>query len=308
MQPYIDYYEEIAREGNYREGRNGGVISKFGHLMRFDLREGFPLFTGRHVPFKTTTHEYLWFTHGSTNIRDLHTYGVNLWDLWADEAGECKHVYGENWTRWPDQRTVSVGQADSFRNRGFRILNTFYNGELGDAHPNFPEGEQLVTVYREINQLEDLVDSLTHDPYGRRHVLTGWNPATQAEAALPACHAFYQFYVSEGRLSCMFVNRSSDALLGGAFNVPGAALLTHMLAQQCDLEVGELIWAVGDGHIYENQLEGLDSLRAQIDGQTLPSLPKLKLTKAASICEYTIDDVELLGYESLGKIYIPVSQ
>lgn len=239
-------------EGIERGDRTGtGTLSVFGHQMRFDLSQGFPLLTTKRIFFRGAVHEMIWFLSGSTNVRYLRENGVTIWDEWADENGDLGPVYGKQWRAW----------------------------ETKDG--------------RSVDQIALLVEGLRKNPNSRRHIFTGWNVGELDQMALPPCHMTYQYYVADGRLSGLLFQRSADTFLGLGWNICEAALLIHMLAQQCDLTPGELIWTGGDVHLYLNHIE---QARLQLSRAPRP-LPTLTLSRRpASIFEYRYDDFELAGY------------
>jgi thymidylate synthase len=254
MQQYLAMMRHIRESGNRKEDRTGtGTLSVFGHQMRFDLSQGFPLVTTKKLHIRSIVYELLWFLSGDSNIRYLQDNGVKIWDEWADENGDLGPVYGVQWRRW---------QAA--------------NGET-------------------IDQIEDVVKRLKEDPDSRRILVCAWNVADVPRMALPPCHCLFQFYVADGKLSCQLYQRSADIFLGVPFNIASYALLTHMMAQQADLKVGEFIWTGGDCHLYLNHLEQADE---QLSREPLP-LPRLAIKrKAESIFDYRYEDFEILGYES----------
>ncbi|KAG0162248.1 hypothetical protein DFQ28_006193 [Apophysomyces sp. BC1034] len=252
-----------------------GTISVFGRQMRFDLKEGFPLVTTKRIHLKSVIHELLWFIHGDTNIRYLKENGVTIWDEWADENGNLGPVYGHQWRFWPRA-----------------------NGKT-------------------IDQVSNLVEQIRARPNSRRLMLTALNVAAfpdesmspvenvrAGRMALAPCHAFAQVAVNDGKLSCLLYCRSQDVFLGTPFNIASYALFTHMLAQQCDLDVGELIWTGGDCHIYLNHLEQVNT---QLEREPYP-LPELHFTrKPASILEYQYEDFEMSNYQHHPAIKAPIA-
>lgn len=213
---YLDTLRRLLRDGSYREGRNGGTYSLFGHQMRFDLRDGFPLLTTKRVHFKSIVVELLWFLRGDTNTRYLREHGVTIWDEWADANGNLGPVYGAQWRSWITVR----------RDMGFGA----------------------------IDQIANVIASLKADPYSRRHIVTAWNPAEIDDMALPPCHCLFQFYVTDGRISCQLYQRSADWFLGVPFNIASYALLTHLIAREVGLEVGEFVHTFGDFHLYASHV------------------------------------------------------
>ena len=254
MRQYLSLMREVRENGVYKDDRTGtGTLSVFGHQMRFDLGEGFPLVTTKKLHIRSIIHEVLWFLSGDSNIRYLKENGVSIWDEWADENGDLGPVYGVQWRSWPT-----------------------------------PDG-------RKIDQVAQVMDQLKNSPDSRRIILSAWNVADIDNMALPPCHCLMQFYVAEGRLSCQLYQRSCDIFLGVPFNIASYALLTHMLAQQADLGVGEFIWTGGDCHLYSNHLEQADE---QLTREPLP-LPRLAIKRRPpSIFDYRFDDFEILNYAS----------
>ncbi len=254
MQQYLDMMRLVRETGARKEDRTGtGTLSVFGHQMRFDLAQGFPLVTTKKLHIRSIVHELLWFLSGDSNIRYLKENGVSIWDEWADENGNLGPVYGVQWRSWPT-----------------------------------PDG-------RKIDQIAQIVDQLRNNPDSRRIILSAWNVAEIDNMALPPCHCLFQFYVADGKLSCQLYQRSCDIFLGVPFNIASYALLTHMLAQQADLNVGEFIWTGGDCHLYLNHLEQADE---QLAREPLP-LPTLAIKRRPpSIFDYEYDDFEILNYES----------
>jgi thymidylate synthase len=263
MQQYLTLLRHIREHGVRKTDRTGtGTLSVFGHQMRFDLEQGFPLVTTKKVHLRSIIYELLWFLRGETNVRYLHEHGVSIWDEWADETGELGPVYGRQWRSWPT-----------------------------------PDGKF-------IDQISRTVDLIRRNPDSRRILVSAWNVGELESMALTPCHALFQFWVAEGRLSCQLYQRSADFFLGVPFNIASYALLTHMFAQQCDLKVGEFIWTGGDCHLYSNHLEQADE---QLRRSTFP-LPRLQITKRPpSIFEYEFEDFEILGYESHPHIKAPVA-
>jgi thymidylate synthase len=254
MQQYLDMMRLVRDTGARKEDRTGtGTLSVFGHQMRFDLSEGFPLVTTKKLHLRSIIHELLWFLSGDSNIRYLKENGVSIWDEWADESGDLGPVYGVQWRSWPT-----------------------------------PDG-------RKIDQIAQIMQQLRESPDSRRIILSAWNVAEIENMALPPCHCLFQFYVADGKLSCQLYQRSCDIFLGVPFNIASYALLTHMLAQQADLKVGDFIWTGGDCHLYRNHLEQANE---QLAREPLP-LPTLAIKRRPpSIFDYTFEDFEILNYEA----------
>jgi thymidylate synthase len=260
---YEDFMRHVHAHGVPKTDRTGtGTRSVFGHQMRFDLREGFPLVTTKKVHFKSIALELLWFLRGDSSARWLQERGVTIWDEWAGAEGDLGPVYGVQWRSWPT-----------------------------------PDGGH-------IDQIAEVVKQLKTNPDSRRIIVSAWNVADLPKMALAPCHAFFQFYVAEGRLSCQLYQRSADIFLGVPFNIASYALLTHMLAQQCDLDVGDFVWTGGDCHIYDNHVE---QVQTQLARQPF-AYPQLRLKrKPQSIFDYEYDDFEIVDYQCHPAIKAPVA-
>ena len=263
MKQYLDLLQEIMDKGVVRSDRTGtGTKSIFGHQMRFNLQEGFPLLTTKKVHLRSIIHELLWFISGDTNIAYLHDNKVTIWDEWADENGDLGPVYGKQWRSWQT-----------------------------------PDG-------RSIDQLSEVIETIRKNPDSRRMIVCAWNPSDVDKMALPPCHCFFQFYVSEGKLSCQLYQRSADTFLGVPFNIASYALLTMMIAQVCGLEPGEFVHTTGDTHIYLNHF---DQVREQLSREPRP-LPVMKLNlDVKSIFDFKYEDFELVGYDPWPAIKAPVA-
>ena len=264
--PYEDLLRKILMEGNPKSARTGtGTISLFGQQMRFDLSEGFPLLTTKRVFFKGIAYELLWFLKGSGNVRWLQEHNVHIWDEWADENGDLGPVYGVQWRSWPAPTP---------------------------SDPN-----------RTIDQISNVLELIRTQPDSRRMVVTAWNPAEVEQMALPPCHALFQFYVANGKLSCQLYQRSCDMFLGVPFNIASYSLLTMMMAQQAGLEPGEFVWTGGDCHIYDNHV---DQVLEQLSREPYP-YPTMKLHKADSLFEYDYGDFEIVDYRYHPTIKAPIA-
>lgn len=276
MKQYLDLLQHIIDHGVQKGDRTGtGTLSVFGYQMRFDLQQGFPLVTTKKLHIRSIIHELLWFLSGDTNIQYLKDNQVRIWDEWATESGDLGPLYGKQWVAWQSP-----------------------NGEV-------------------INQIQQVVDTLKTNPSSRRMIVTAWNPADlpdesispqanveNGKMALATCHAFFQFYVANGRLSCQLYQRSADTFLGVPFNIASYALLVHMIAQQTGYEVGEFVWTGGDVHLYNNTIE---QAKLQLTREPLP-LPDLVIKrKPDSIFDYQFDDFEIVNYQSHPHIKAQVS-
>jgi thymidylate synthase len=267
---YEDFMRHVFETGAAKGDRTGtGTRSVFGHQMRFDLAEGFPLVTTKKVHLKSIILELLWFLRGDSNVKWLQERGCTIWDEWARDDGDLGPVYGVQWRSWPT-----------------------------------PDGGH-------IDQIADVVKQLKTNPDSRRIIVSAWNVAELSKMALMPCHAFFQFYVApaestsgRGKLSCQLYQRSADIFLGVPFNIASYALLTHMLAQQCDLEVGDFIWTGGDCHVYDNHVE---QVKTQLGREPFP-YPVLNIRRRpASIFDYEYDDFEVLEYQHHAAIKAPVA-
>ncbi|MEL6686569.1 MAG: thymidylate synthase [Pseudomonadota bacterium] len=259
MHQYLDLLEHVLETGTDRMDRTGtGTRGVFGYQMRFDLSDGFPMVTTKKLHRKSIVHELLWFIAGDTNIAYLKENGVRIWDEWADENGDLGPVYGKQWRRWEG-----------------------------------PDGKV-------IDQLTNVIEQIKSNPYSRRHIVSAWNPAEVEGMALPPCHSLFQFFVAPGegsrdKLSCQLYQRSADIFLGVPFNIASYALLTHMVAQVCDLDVGDFVHTFGDAHIYHNHF---DQVREQLTRSPYP-LPRLELNPdATNIEDFTYADIKLVGYKA----------
>jgi thymidylate synthase len=255
--------KEVLAKGVQKSDRTGtGTISVFGHQMRFNLADGFPMVTTKKLHLKSIIYELLWFLKGSTDNNWLKERGVSIWNEWAAPDGELGPIYGYQWRSWPA-----------------------------------PNGQH-------IDQITEVIETIKKNPDSRRIIVSAWNVADIPRMALAPCHAFFQFYVADGKLSCQLYQRSADIFLGVPFNIASYALLTHMVAQQCNLEVGDFIWTGGDCHLYSNHLEQVD---LQLSRDFFP-LPKLNiLRKPDSIFDYEFEDFEIAGYECHPHIKAPVA-
>ncbi|THB67099.1 MAG: thymidylate synthase [Gammaproteobacteria bacterium] len=263
MQQYLSLMQHVLDNGITKEDRTGtGTISVFGHQMRFNLQEGFPLVTTKKLHLRSIIHELLWFLKGETNIGYLKENGVSIWDEWADADGNLGPVYGSQWRSWPT--------ADG----------------------------------RHIDQISQVVEQIKKTPDSRRIIVSAWNVGEIENMALPPCHAFFQFYVADGKLSCQLYQRSADIFLGVPFNIASYALLTMMLAQVTGLMAGDFVHTLGDAHLYSNHLE---QTRLQLSREPL-TLPQMRINPDINdIFAFTFDDFELVNYQHHPHIKAPVA-
>jgi len=262
MKQYLDLIKHVSENGILKEDRTGtGTKSVFGYQMRFDLSKGFPMLTTKKLHLKSIIYELLWFLKGETNIEYLKEHGVKIWDAWADKDGDLGPVYGHQWRNWNS------------------------------------EG---------IDQITEVIETIKNNPDSRRMIVTAWNPSvlpdtsvsfsknvTNGKAALPPCHAFFQFYVTDGKLSCQLYQRSADIFLGVPFNIASYALLTLMMAQVCNLKPGDFIHTFGDAHIYSNHSEQIDLQLSRNPKE----LPQMEINTAVkNIFDFKFEDFTLVGY------------
>ncbi|MFS4494942.1 thymidylate synthase [Maribacter sp. 2308TA10-17] len=263
MQQYHDLLKHVLANGNQKGDRTGtGTVSVFGHQMRFDLSEGFPMVTTKKLHLKSIVYELLWFLKGDTNVKYLQENGVRIWNEWADENGDLGPVYGHQWRNWNDD---------------------------------------------EIDQIKEVIHALKNNPNSRRIMVSAWNPSvlpdtsksfaeniSNGKVALPPCHAFFQFYVADGKLSCQLYQRSADIFLGVPFNIASYALFTMMMAQVCGYEAGDFIHTFGDAHIYNNHMEQVE-LQLSRKPRALPKMilnPEVK-----DIFDFKFEDFSLVDYD-----------
>jgi len=289
MKPYLDLMRRVRDQGTFKQDRTGtGTLSLFGQQMRFNLADGFPLLTTKKCHLKSIIVELLWFLRGETNIKELHKYGVTIWDEWADENGELGPIYGWQWRKWPKPANEEK-LADKISQ---------YVQQALDKNRMIDKSE-LAQIIRKANsgidQIGQLVQMIRDNPDSRRLMLLAWNPAVIDEMRLPPCHALAQFYVANGKLSCQLYQRSADIFLGVPFNIASYALLTLMLAQVTNLTPGEFIWTGGDCHLYSNHLEQAD---LQLSRQPLP-LPTMRLNlERKDLFSFELEDFELQNYQA----------
>ena len=263
MRQYLDLMQHVLDKGHVKEDRTGtGTRSVFGHQMRFDLADSFPMLTTKKLHLRSIIYELLWFLKGETNIAYLKENGVRIWDEWADENGDLGPVYGYQWRSWP---SPSGGSVD---------------------------------------QISKVMDQIINTPDSRRMIVSAWNPALVDDMALPPCHALFQFYVADGRLSCQLYQRSADIFLGVPFNIASYALLTLMMAKVAGLKPGEFVHSLGDAHLYSNHL---DQAREQLS-RTPTAMPVMNIKdRDQGIFDFEYEDFELIGYEAQPHIKAAVA-
>tara|TARA_B100002052_G_scaffold15931_1_gene12716 strand:- start:1448 stop:2236 length:789 start_codon:yes stop_codon:yes gene_type:complete len=251
MQEYLDLLEKVKNSGKPKGDRTGtGTISVFGHQMRFNLEDSFPLLTTKKIHFKSVAYELLWFLKGDTNINYLKENGVSIWDEWADENGDLGPVYGKQWRKWEGKNNIH-------------------------------------------DQVTEVIKQIKDNPDSRRHIVSAWNVADIPSMALAPCHILFQFYVQDGKLSCQLYQRSADIFLGVPFNIASYSLLTHMIANICDLKVGEFVHTLGDAHLYTNHLEQAEE---QLSRKPLDP-PQIIVKGKESIDDYEFEDFEIVNYQ-----------
>ncbi len=279
MQQYLNLLNQVLEQGGQKSDRTGtGTVSVFGHQMRFDLNQGFPIVTTKRVHFRSVAIELLWFLRGDTNVQYLQDNKVSIWNEWstADQtarfgrpAGELGPVYGHQWRNFGATKNTD----GSYNHDGF-------------------------------DQLEWLIHEIKTNPNSRRLIVSGWNPTEANQVALPPCHTLFQFFVQNGKLSCQLYQRSADIFLGVPFNIASYALLTHMVAQVCGLGLGDFIWTGGDCHLYSNHIEQAE---LQLSREPLP-LPKLRLNPAIdNLFDFKFEDMELIDYQHHAAIKADVA-
>lgn len=312
-QAYLNLCDHILKNGIQKDDRtNTGTYSIFGHQMRFNLQEGFPLLTTKRIPFKLVATELLWFIKGDTNIRYLLEHNNNIWNEWA-------------FKKWIESEDYTGPDMTNFGNRSQQDahFNEVYKREMEKFKAMILQDDQFAKTYGDlgfvygkqwrkwktsnneaIDQLKNTIESLKRAPHSRRHIVSAWNPEDIPMMALPPCHTLFQFYVADGKLSCQLYQRSADTFLGVPFNIASYALLTHLIAHECQLEVGEFIHTFGDAHIYVNHIEQVKTQMAR----ELRPFPQLTINKEKkSIFDFELNDFEISGYHPHPPIKAPIA-
>lgn len=308
---YHNLLKRILETGKDKDDRtNTGTLSVFGHQMRFDLSKGFPLLTTKKVSFKLIATELIWFIRGDTNIRYLLEYNNNIWNEWAFlkwiESDEYKGPdmtdFGHRALRDPEFNDQYQEQLKIFKEKILtddQFMKRF--GDLGNVYGK--QWRQFETKDRVTDQLKDVIEQIKTNPHSRRHIVSAWNPGEIDSMALPPCHTMFQFYVNNNKLSCQLYQRSADVFLGVPFNIASYSLLTHLVARECGLEVGEFIHSIGDAHIYSNHIEAVETqlTRSSFDA------PKLQINTDKDIFNIEYEDLEIIEYTAHPAIKAPIA-
>ncbi len=299
MEQYLNLLTEIKSKGTKKEDRTGtGTISIFGHQMRFDLNDGFPLVTTKKVNFNAILHELLWFIKGETNIEYLVKNNVNIWNEWPFQS----------WLERTNQNNGLTMHSKEWKDKLQEFIDLIkkdnsFAKEYGDLGPVY--GKQW-RDFEGVDQLAQVIEDLKKNPNSRRHIVSAWNPKEipiMIKSGLPPCHTLFQFYVADGKLSCQLYQRSADVFLGVPYNIASYALLTYMIASVTDLEVGDFVHSLGDTHIYLNHLAQVDEQLSREPHQ----LPKMEINKKDNLFDYNFEDFKLIDYNSHPFISAPIA-
>ncbi len=289
MKKYLKLLDHIMENGTDSSDRTGvGTRSVFGQHLRFNLNKGFPILSTKKVHWKSVVYELLWFIRGETNVNYLHDHGVSIWDEWADKDGNLGPIYGQQWRKF--------GQGLFVRNQ-VEVRNEYNHSVYGHKYEYKPTF---------VDQLKNVIEEIKINPDSRRLIVSAWNPLDVPKMALPPCHCLFQFYVRNGKVSCQLYQRSCDVFLGLPFNIASYALLTHIVANLTNLEVGDFVWSGGDVHIYKNHFSQVKEQLTRIPKKR----PTLKMKDFHSLEEVEnakLDDFELIGYNPYPAIKAPVA-
>lgn len=312
MKQYLDLCKHVLDNGTEKGDRTGtGTYSTFGYQMRFDLQKGFPLLTTKKTAFRLIVSELLWFLKGDTNVRTLIQEKNPIWDEWAfeqwvmseDYTGPDMTDFGLRAAKDPAFAEVYKAEMDAFKARVLKDED--FANKYADLGPVYgKQWRSWATENGTIDQIKNVINSLKNNPDSRRHIVTAWNPAEVEEMALPPCHALFQFYVANGKLSCQLYQRSADIFLGVPFNIASYALLIHLIALECNLEVGEFIHTLGDAHIYSNHVDQVNEQLARKPKE----LPTVQIDlNGKSIFELETKDIQIEGYDPHPRIKAPIA-
>jgi len=312
MKQYLELCKHVLETGEKKEDRTGtGTLSVFGYQMRFDLNEGFPLMTTKKTAFRLISSELLWFLKGDTNVKTLIEDRNPIWDEWAFEqwvksseyGGPDMTDFGRRAVKDLEFAAVYKVEMDAFKKRV--VDDEEFAAKYADLGPVYgKQWRSWSSGGQTIDQIAILIEGIKNNPDSRRHIVTAWNPSEVEDMALPPCHALFQFYVADGKLSCQLYQRSADIFLGVPFNIASYALLIHLIAHECQLGVGEFVHTLGDAHIYTNHVNQVNEQLVR-EPRTLPTL-KLNI-EGKTIFELETKDIELENYEPHPKIKAPIA-
>lgn len=310
-QAYHDLCRRVLETGKNKDDRtNTGTLSVFGHQMRFDLSKGFPLLTTKKVSFKLIATELIWFMRGDTNIKYLLEYNNNIWNEWAFLKWiESDDYNGPDMTNFGHRALVDENFNEAYKKQlkifKDKILNdTDFSkkyGDLGNVYGK--QWRNFETKNGSTDQLMEVIEGIKNNPTSRRHIISAWNPGEIDTMALPPCHTMFQFYVQDNKLSCQLYQRSADIFLGVPFNIASYSLLTHLIAKECNLEVGEFVHTFGDAHIYSNHI---DAVNEQLSRDSFEP-PTLKINTDKSIFDIEYEDLEIINYQAHPAIKAPIA-